>query len=104
MRTGWPGSRRGSCVAAFPSLSRGTAPSAGSTLATTQAYRSTVDLAGARGGSEIYANLGSLLPSLDGIVSLDAETRAILEPIRTLGITLQPGERTLEFSAAVTVE
>ena len=80
------------------------AHASGSTLASTEAYRSTFDLAGARGGSEIYADLGSLLPSLDGIVSLDAETRAILEPIRTLGITLQPGERTLEFNAAVTVE
>lgn len=76
----------------------------GSTLATSDAYRATFDLAGARGDYEIYADLGSLLGLLDGLVELDAETRAILEPIHTLGITAQPGDRDLDFDAAVTVE
>lgn len=76
----------------------------GRTLAASDAYRSTFDLAGARAGNELYVDVGSLLGAASDLAGLDPETRAILEPIRTFGLSAPAREDRLQVNAMVTVE
>lgn len=80
------------------------AHASGRTLAANDAYRSTFDLAGARAGNELYLDVRSLLGAASDLAGLDAETRAILEPIRTFGLSAPALEDRLQFNAMVTVE
>lgn len=80
------------------------AHASGRTLAASEAYRSTFDLAGARAGNELYVDVRSLLGAASDLAGLDAETRAILEPIRTFGLSAPALEDRLQFNAMVTVE
>jgi hypothetical protein len=80
------------------------AHASGRTLAANEAYRATFDLAGARAGNELYVDVGSLLGPASDLAGLDAETRAILEPIRTFGLSAPALEDRLQFNAMVTVE
>ena len=80
------------------------AHASGRTLAASEPYRATFDLAGARAGNELYVDVGSLLGPASDLAGLDAETRAILEPIRTFGLSAPALEDRLQFNAMVTVE
>ena len=80
------------------------AHASGRSLAASEAYRATFDRAGARAGNELYVDVGSLLGSMSDLAGLDAETRAILEPIRTFGLSAPALEDRLQFNAMVTVE
>ena len=80
------------------------AHASGRSLLASDAYRATFDLAGARAGNELYLDVGSLLGPASDLVGLDPETRAILEPIRTFGLSAPALEDRLQFNAMVTVE
>lgn len=79
----------------------------GATLAASDAYRRTFDLAGTRGGSEIFIDLGASLAggSLDGVTAeLPAEVRDILAHLGTVGFTAPSRGDSIEFHAVVTVD
>jgi hypothetical protein len=76
----------------------------GATLAASALYQSTFELAGERAGNELFVDVASLLGPVGDLVGLPEETRAILEPIRTFGISVPAREDRIEFNAMVTVE
>lgn len=79
----------------------------GATLAASDPYRRTFDLAGARAGTEVFVDLGALLATgeLDpALVELPADVRDILAQLGTFGFTAPSRGDSIEFHAAVTVD
>ena len=80
------------------------ARASGRTLAADPGYRAAFGLVGEPGANRLYVDLASLIGSFDGLAGLDADTRAILDPIRRLAINAPIDADRLEINAVVTVE
>jgi hypothetical protein len=80
------------------------ARASGRTLAADPGYRAAFGLVGEPGANRLYVDLASLIGSFDGLAGLDADTRAILDPIRRLAINAPIDADQLEINAVVTVE
>lgn len=76
----------------------------GQSLAGSDAYRRTFDLAGARGGTEIYLDIGALFEALGDGVELPSDARDILLQIGSLGVTAPSRVDHIEFHAALTID
>ena len=81
------------------------AHASGDSLAQASDYRSTFTLAGARGGNELYANLGGLLDAAGSAAlgDLSPDVRDILSHVGALGLSLPAHDDRIEFHAMVTV-
>lgn len=78
----------------------------GTSLSDSDAYRDAFALAGARGGTEAFVDLGALvdLGVLDEAgVGLPDDARDILSQLGAFGLTIPPRADSIEFHAAITV-
>jgi hypothetical protein len=76
----------------------------GASLATSEAYRRTFEIAGSRAGNEAWVDVRALVEALDADAELDADTRDILGQIGTFGFTAPSRDEQIEFHAVLTVE
>jgi hypothetical protein len=76
----------------------------GRSLARTDAYRAALDLAGERGGSEIFIDVGGLVSALGLADGLSADARDILARIGALGVTMPSRSDRIEIHGGLTVE
>lgn len=79
----------------------------GAVLARTPAYERTFEVAGARAGTEAFADIGSLIEALglDGdLAALPSDARDILSQLGTFGLTMPSRADQIEFHAVVTVD
>lgn len=75
----------------------------GASLSEGQAYRETFALAGTRGGNEVYVDAQALLETMGDALPLAEQDRDILEPVRTLGVTLPARDDSLEIHLVITI-
>jgi hypothetical protein len=76
----------------------------GASLASSEAYRRTFEIAGSRAGNEAWVDVRALIQALDVDAELDADTRDILGQIGTFGFTAPSRDEQIEFHAVLTVE
>lgn len=76
----------------------------GETLSASDSYKHTFAVAGARGGTELYVDLPSILDGLGASIDLPAETRDILSHVTGVGVTAPARENRIEFHAIATIE
>ena len=79
------------------------AHASGATLGAAAGYRSTFEIAGGRGGNEIYLDAAGVLPWLEGVVNLPSDARDILTHVGGAAIAVAAHENELEIHATVTV-
>jgi hypothetical protein len=76
----------------------------GATLAASEVYRRTFELAGTRAGNEAFVNVRALVALMDGVAELSDDERDILGQIGSFGFTAPSRENKIEFHAVLTVE
>ena len=81
-----------------------TANETGDSLAATDAYTRTFELAGERAGNEIYVDLGAALEVTGAADGLPSDAQDILNELDTIGFTAPASEDRIEFRAVLTVE
>jgi hypothetical protein len=79
------------------------AHASGTGLASGAGYRSAFEVAGGRGGNEVYVDAAGVLPWLDGIVKLPTDARDILTHVGAAAIAIATRENQIEIHATVTV-
>ena len=76
----------------------------GSSLANTDAYVRTFEVAGERAGNEAYVDIGALVELLGLDADLPADARDILSQVGTFGFTAPSREDQIEFHAVLTID
>lgn len=76
----------------------------GTSLGASETYRQTFELAGARAGTELWADVDALVDVLDAAGELPDDARDILLQIGTVGLTMPSRDDQIEFHVVVTVE
>lgn len=76
----------------------------GATLGADETYRSTFEVAGARAGTEAYADVGRLVELLGIDAELPADARDILGQIGSFALTLPSRDDEIAFHAVLTVD
>ena len=76
----------------------------GASLATVDRYRAAFTLAGTRGGTELWLDIGGLLDMAGQLAGLDPDAQDILNQIGALAMSTVPQGDHLEFHAVLTVE
>jgi hypothetical protein len=79
------------------------AAGAGESLADGAAYRAAWQLAGDRGGNELYVDIGSIADRSPDALGMTGDARDILLSISALGISLPARDNTSQLRAALTV-
>jgi Protein of unknown function (DUF3352) len=79
------------------------AHASGTTLGSADAYRSTFDIAGGRGGNELYADAAGVLPWLNGVIDLPTDVQDILTHVGGAAIAVPTHDNEIEIHATVTV-
>ena len=80
------------------------AHASGDSLAANGDYRRTFELAGTRGGTEIYVDVGALAGVVGDEAALPDDARDILAQIGTFGFTAASRDDHLEFHAVLTID
>ena len=76
----------------------------GASLATVDRYRAAFTLAGTRGGTELWLDIGGLLDMAGQLAGLDPDAQDILNQIGAFAMSTVPQGDHLEFHAVLTVE
>lgn len=76
----------------------------GETLAGSDRYRGTFELAGTHGGNELYVDIGALVDQIGAADALPADVRDILREIGTFGLSAPSREDHVELNAVLTVD
>jgi hypothetical protein len=76
----------------------------GENLANTDAYAATFELAGERGGTELYIDIGAALETTQAADQLPTDARDILNQLGAFGFTAPSREDRVDFRAVLTVE
>jgi len=79
------------------------AHASGATLSTAANYRSAFEVAGGRGGNEIYVDAAGALPWLEGMIDLPRDARDILTHVGAAAIAIATDQNQIEIHATVTV-
>jgi hypothetical protein len=79
------------------------AEATGKSLAASNSYREAFSLVGNRSGAEIYVQASPLIEPLVGALKLPAESRAILQHVGALGLTMRGAPDGAEFDALITI-
>lgn len=77
---------------------------AGTSLAATEAYQKTFEIAGTRAGNEAFVNVNAVVELMDSSGDLSKDARDILGQIGTFGFTAPSRDNQIEFHAVLTVE
>lgn len=75
----------------------------GTSLGTSERYRDAWELAGDRGGNELYLDVASLVDRMGELIDLPADGRDILHEIGALAVTVPAREDAIEFHLVITV-
>ena len=81
-----------------------TAHDTGRTLAATERYRRTFEVAGERAGNEAFVDVGSVVELMGDAADLPADTRDILLQVGSAGFTAPSRDDQIEFHLVLTVE
>jgi hypothetical protein len=81
-----------------------TAHADGSSLATSDAYARTFQVAGTRAGTEAYVDVGALVDLAGGTINLPDDARDILSQLGAFGLTLPSRADQIEFHAVLTID
>ena len=76
----------------------------GASLAAADGYRAAFDLAGTRGATELWLDVGGLMDMAGQMVGLDPDARDILNQIGAFAMSAAPHGDHLEFHAVLTVK
>ena len=76
----------------------------GENLANTDAYSATFELAGERGGSELYIDIGAALETTQAAAQLPVDARDILNQLGAFGFTAPSRDDRVDFRAVLTIE
>jgi hypothetical protein len=76
----------------------------GASLATADRYRAAFELAGARGGTELWLDVGGLVDMAGAMARLDPDARDILNQIGAFAMSATPKGDHLEFHAVLTIK
>ena len=75
----------------------------GTSLALSDAYRRTFEIAGARAGTEAWVNVAALIDAVGAPAELDDDVRDILGQIGAFGFTAPSRDNEIEFHAVLTI-
>ena len=73
-------------------------------LAASASYQKTFEIAGGRGGNELFVDVPQLLEAFGQDLALPADAHDILQHVTGIGITVPAREDRIEFHAVVTIE
>jgi hypothetical protein len=76
----------------------------GNTLANSEAYTATFELAGERAGNELYLDVGAVLDATQAAAELPTDARDILNQLGTIGFTAPSRDDRIDFRVVLTVE
>jgi hypothetical protein len=76
----------------------------GTTLAATEAYARTWEVAGERAGNEAFVDIGAVIELLDVEATLSGDVRDILSQVGTFGFTAPSRNDEIEFHAVLTID
>lgn len=80
------------------------AKESGDNLASSDAYAATFELAGQRGGTELYIDIGAALETTQAAAQLPTDARDILSQLGAFGFTAPSRNDRVDFRAVLTVE
>jgi len=80
------------------------AHASGDTLAAADTYKSTFDLAGARGGTELFVDIAALAGLAKDQLGVSGDAGKLLGQLGALGVTAPARGDHLEFHAVLTVK
>lgn len=76
----------------------------GETLTAEAGYEAAFDLAGGRGGNELYVDIASLVDGFGAVLDMPDDVRAILAEVDAFALTASVHDDLIEFNSALTVE
>ncbi|HEV2951717.1 MAG TPA: hypothetical protein VGZ51_06415, partial [Actinomycetota bacterium] len=76
----------------------------GDTLAASDAYVRTFEVAGARAGNEVFVDIGAVVELLGLEADLPDDARDILGQVGTFGFTAPSRDNQIEFHAVLTID
>ena len=76
----------------------------GTSLGTSDRYATTFEVAGTRGGSEVWADIGPLMEVGGSMIDIPDDARDILASLGTFGLTVPSRHDQIEFHAVLTVD
>jgi hypothetical protein len=79
------------------------AHASGTTLGSAAGYRAAFEVAGGRGGNELYLDAAGVVPWLEGVVDLPSDARDILTHVGAAALAIATHENQIEIHATVTV-
>jgi Protein of unknown function (DUF3352) len=80
------------------------AKESGDSLASSDAYAATFELAGEHAGNELYLDVGAILDATQLAAGLPSDARDILNQLGAIGFTAPPRDDRIDFRAVLTVE
>lgn len=87
----------------YDDVAAGLTAGSGESLADVAAYRAAWQLAGDRGGNELYVDIGSIADASPDTLGMTGDARDILLSISALGLSLPARDDTSQLRAALTV-